>query len=332
MDLRGRRVLVTGADGFIGSHLVEALVREGATVRAFCYYNSWGRQGWLEEPFLSPATLREIEVFLGDIRDPGRVRQAVEGCEAVFHLSSLIAIPYSYLAPASYLQTNVLGALHVLEACRDLGVGRLVHTSTSEVYGTARRVPIDESHPLQGQSPYSASKIAADVLVESFHRSFGVPAVTVRPFNTFGPRQSPRAVIPSILGQLLAGLPQLRLGALHPTRDFVFVEDTVAGFLGAAQRDGIEGEVLQLATGREVSIGRLAELCMEVTGRQVPIATEEVRLRPADSEVERLVGDASKARNLLGWTPQVSLEEGLVRTADFLRRHPPPQQPDRFAY
>lgn len=332
MDLRGRRVLVTGADGFIGSHLVEALIREGATVRAFCYYNSWGRQGWLEEPFLSPETLREIEVFLGDIRDPGRVRQAVQGCEVVFHLSSLIAIPYSYQAPASYLQTNVLGALHVLEACRDLGVSRLVHTSTSEVYGTARRVPIDESHPLQGQSPYSASKIAADVLVESFHRSFGVPAVTVRPFNTFGPRQSPRAVIPAILGQLLAGLPQLRLGALHPTRDFVFVEDTVAGFLGAARRDGIEGEVIQLASGREVSIGRLADLCMDVVGHRVPLVTEEVRLRPPDSEVERLVGDASKARNLLGWMPRVTLEEGLARTADFLRRHPPPQRPDRFAY
>ncbi|MBP7125679.1 GDP-mannose 4,6-dehydratase [Myxococcota bacterium] len=332
MDLKGRRVLVTGADGFIGSHLVEALAREGAIVRAFCYYNSWGRQGWLEAPFLDPEILREIEAFPGDIRDPGRVRQAVEGCEVVFHLSSLIAIPYSYHAPASYVQTNVLGALHVLEACRDVGVARLVHTSTSEVYGTARRVPIDESHPLQGQSPYSASKIAADVLVESFHRSFGVPAVTVRPFNTYGPRQSPRAVIPAILGQLLAGLPELRLGALHPTRDFVFVEDTVAGFLAAARRDGIEGEVIQLASGREISIGHLAEQCMEVVGRRVPVITEGVRLRPAESEVERLVGDASKARNLLDWNPRVTLEEGLVCTADFLRRHPPSQRPDRFAY
>lgn len=322
MDWNGRKVLVTGADGFIGSHLVEALVAAGARVRAYAYYNSFSRWGWLEAPEVPRATLDAIELFPGDIRDPGRVRAAVAGQEVVFHLASLIAIPYSYVAPDSYVQTNVGGALNVLNACRDAGVARLIHTSTSEVYGTARRVPIDEEHPLQGQSPYSASKIGADVLACSYHCAFGLPVATVRPFNTYGPRQSARAVIPTILSQLQAGAGRIRLGALSPTRDFTFVEDTVRGFLAAAGCDRALGGVVNVGSGREISVGDLARLLMEVTGRTAEIECEAERLRPPDSEVERLCCDNARAADWMGWRPEVPLREGLARTASWVAAHP----------
>jgi len=314
----GRKVLVTGADGFIGSHLVERLVAEGAHVRAFVLYNSLSRWGWLEAPHVPAETLAAIEMVPGDIRDARRVREAVAGCDVVFHLASLIAIPYSYVAPESYVQTNVGGALNVLEACRDTGVARLVHTSTSEVYGTARRVPIDEAHPLQAQSPYSASKIGADALAYSYFSSFSVPVVTVRPFNTYGPRQSARAVIPTILGQLLAGATRLKLGALSPTRDLNFVADTVDGFVRLAACDAAVGQVVNVGSGTEISIGDLARLACEVTGRPATIETDETRLRPGGSEVERLCCDATRARDLAGWSSRVDLREGLTRTAAWL--------------
>jgi dTDP-glucose 4,6-dehydratase len=330
MDLKGRKVLVTGADGFIGSHLVEALVASGADVRAFVFYNSFSRWGWLEPPHVPVETLRAIDLFPGDIRDPGRVAEAVHGRDVVFHLASLIAIPYSYVAPDSYVQTNVMGALNVLNACRAQGVARLVHTSTSEVYGTARRVPIDEDHPLQGQSPYSASKIGADVLAESYARAFGVPVVTVRPFNAYGPRQSARAVIPTILSQLLAGATEICLGALSPTRDFTFVQDTVRGFLLAAACDAAVGQVVNVGSGSEISIGDLVSLCMEVTGTEARVVADDARLRPQASEVERLCCDAGKAARLFGWAPEVTLREGLARTAGFIAAHPEAFQAGRY--
>lgn len=326
----GRRVLVTGADGFIGSHLVERLVSEGARVRAFALYNSLARWGWLEPPEVPKAVLDAIEILPGDIRDADRVRQAVAGQETVFHLCSLIAIPYSYVAPESYVQVNALGAVNLLQACRDAGVARVVHTSTSEVYGTARFVPITLDHPLQGQSPYSASKIAADALAESFHRAYGLPVVTVRPFNTYGPRQSARAVIPTILSQLLSGRDRLALGSQSPTRDFTFVSDTVDGFVRAALCDRAVGQVLQLGSGTEVSIGDLARLAMEVTGRTADVATEDARLRPAASEVDRLCCDASRARDWLSWAPAVDLRAGLQRTADWLRGRLDLYKPDAY--
>ncbi len=325
----GKPVLVTGADGFIGSHLVEALVAEGASVRAFAYYNSLGQWGWLED--LAPEVQAAVEVFPGDIRDPRRVAEAVRGRAIVFHLASLIAIPYSYHAPDSYVQTNIGGALNLLNACRDHGVERLLHTSTSEVYGTALRVPIDESHPLQGQSPYSASKIGADMLAESYHRAFGVPVAIVRPFNTYGPRQSARAVIPTILAQLLAGAEEIRLGALSPTRDFNYVADTARGFVLLGQCPRAVGGVTNLASGREVSIGELARLCMAVTGRQARIVCEAERLRPADSEVERLLGDAGRARELTGFAPAHTLEEGLALTAQWVGRNLDRFRPREYA-
>ena len=328
MIWRGCRVLVTGADGFIGSHLCERLAAEGARVRAFVLYNSLGRWGWLDG--LEGALKDAFEIFPGDIRDPGRVAEAVEGCAVVFHLASLIAIPYSYHAPDSYVQTNVGGALNVLNACRRAGVERLVHTSTSEVYGTARYVPIDEAHPLQGQSPYSASKIGADVLAESFHRSFGLPVATIRPFNTYGPRQSDRAVIPTIIAQLLSGAQELRLGALSPTRDFNFVQDTVAGFLAVAASNAAVGRVINIGSGREVSIGELAELLMKVVGRQVPVGCEESRLRPDKSEVNRLLCDNRLAREIVGWQPAYTLERGLEETVAWMRAHLGHYRPQRY--
>lgn len=316
MSWNSTKVLVTGADGFIGSHLVETLVREGAQVRAFTYYNSKGTAGWLDE---SSADVRAaIEQFPGDVRDPERVRQAVDGREVVFHLASLIAIPYSYVSPASYVQTNIQGTLHVLEACRSYGVSRLVHTSTSETYGSAQTVPITEAHPLHGQSPYAASKIGADKLVESFYCSFGVPAVTVRPFNTYGPRQSNRAVISTILHQLYAGTGEIHLGTLTPTRDFNYVSDTVAGFLALAVAPSAIGRVVNIGSGREISIGDLAQLIFKATGKEAAISTDAERLRPQASEVSRLVCDANLAKELAGWAPQVSLEEGLKRTAEWI--------------
>lgn len=314
-SLSGRSVLVTGADGFIGSHLVERLAQDGANVRAMCLYNSNGSAGWLDE---SPVR-DEVDVQLGDIRDAEHVRALVRGVDVVLHLAALIAIPYSYVAPRSFVDTNVVGTLNVLEAVRAEGTGRLVHTSTSEVYGTPETVPITETHPLRGQSPYSASKIGADKLCEAYALSFGTPVTVLRPFNTFGPRQSLRAVIPTILGQLLAGATTVRLGSVTPRRDFTFVGDTVDGFVRAASTDLEPGAVVQLGTGRTVSIGETFDMCAKVTGAQATIITDEERVRPEGSEVEILLSDPAEARRVLGWEPSTTFEDGLARTADWMR-------------
>lgn len=326
--LAGVPVLVTGADGFIGSHLVERLLAEGARVRAFCLYTSRGSLGWLDE--LDADRADRLDVHLGDVRDARDVRSAVDGVEVVLHLAALIAIPYSYQAPASFVDTNVTGTLNVLEAVRDCGTARMVHTSTSEVYGTPETVPIAESHPLRGQSPYSASKIAADQLCHAYACSFGTPVVTLRPFNTFGPRQSARAVVPTILGQLLTGAPSVRLGDLRPRRDFTFVEDTVDGFVRMATAELAPGEVVQLGTGRSLSVGDLLEACCAVVGRSVPVVTEAERVRPAASEVQVLLSDPTRAATALGWKPQVGLEEGLARTAEWLRPRVDPRSAARY--
>ncbi len=316
---QNKRVLVTGADGFIGSHLTERLAREGADVRAFVYYNSFARWGWLDD---TPAELADkIELFPGDIRDPGRVAEAVKECDVVFHLASLIAIPYSYHAPDSYVQTNVGGAVNVLNACRHSGVERLIHTSTSEVYGSARYVPINEVHPLQGQSPYSASKIGADMMAMSYHESFALPVVTARPFNTYGPRQSARAVIPTILAQIHSGVRELRLGALTPTRDFNYVADTVSGFLAVARCDRAVGHVVNVGSGREISIGDLVKKVIQITGKEVHVTTDEQRVRPKNSEVNRLLCDSTRAREWAGWQPQHSLDEGLAATSKWIEQN-----------
>ena len=314
----GKSVLVTGAGGFIGSHLVERLVRDGHRVRAFVHYNSRNDRGNLE--LIDPAVSREVEVLTGDIADPFSVRHATRGVQVIYHLSSLIAIPYSYVAPQSYVQTNVLGAINVLQAARDEGVERVVHTSTSECYGTAQYVPIDEKHPLQGQSPYSASKIGADMLAESYWRSFGVPVATIRPFNTFGPRQSARAVIPTIISQALKG-GTIKLGSLSPTRDMNFVGNTVDGFLALAGNPAAVGQVINVGSGREISVGDLAKLIVEMIGSKSEVVEDSQRLRPANSEVERLLCDHSKATDLLGWTPKIGLEEGLQLSIDWFRNH-----------
>ena len=326
MSWRGRKVLVTGAGGFIGSHLAERLAEEGARVRALVHYNALGSWAWLDHTALAG----EMEVLAGDVRDPGSVAQAVEGVEVVFHLAALIAIPYSYQAPASYVATNIQGTLNVLQAARQAGVARLVHTSTSEVYGTAQRVPIAEDHPLVGQSPYSATKIAADKLAESFHLSFGLPVVTVRPFNTFGPRQSARAVIPTIITQALAGQP-VRLGNLNPTRDLNYVANTVDGFLAAAQAERALGRTVNLGSGREISIGDLALLIGRLMGRDLGLEQDADRLRPAASEVERLLADNRLADQLLGWRPRLSLEEGLEKTITWLRQNMQRYRPGVYA-
>jgi NAD dependent epimerase/dehydratase len=309
------RVLVTGGEGFIGSHLVEHLLRDGHDVRVLAYYNAFGNKGWLGE------VAGDVDVVFGDVRDADRVMQSVAGCDVVYHLAALIGIPYSYEAPESYVQTNVTGTYNVANACRRHGVGRMVHTSTSEVYGTAITVPISEEHPLQPQSPYSASKIGGDMMALSFFHAFETPVAIVRPFNTYGPRQSTRAVIPTILAQLLAGATEVHLGAISPTRDFNFVTDTAAGFGAVAGCDKAVGNVVNLGTGTEISIGDLFELCLRVTGSSATIVTEEERLRPGGSEVERLLADNARARDWAGWSPQVSLEDGLARTADWLRTH-----------
>ncbi|MCB1422188.1 MAG: NAD-dependent 4,6-dehydratase LegB [Nitratireductor sp.] len=305
------KVLVTGADGFIGSHLTEALVRAGHDVRAFALYNSFNSWGWLDH--CAPDVAGKFEVFTGDIRDPNGVRKSMEGCDAVLHLAALIAIPYSYHSPDTYIDTNVKGTLNVLQAARDNGVTRLVHTSTSEVYGTARYVPITEEHPLQGQSPYSASKIAADQLVYSFYASFGLPVTTVRPFNTYGPRQSARAVIPTIITQIANGAETIQLGAISPTRDFNYVSDTVKGFLAALDSDQALGEVVNIGSNYEISIGETAELIGEAMEADVSIETDEQRIRPANSEVERLWADNSRAKELFGWEPEFSGRDGFRR-------------------
>lgn len=305
------RVLITGADGFIGSHLTETLVRQGYDVRAFVLYNSFNSWGWLDN---SPKDIRDnLDVFAGDIRDPHGVRVAMEGCDTVLHLAALIAIPYSYHSPDTYIDTNVKGTLNILQAARALGVGRLVHTSTSEVYGTARAVPITEEHPVLGQSPYSASKIAADQLAYSFFSSFDVPVVIARPFNTYGPRQSARAVIPTVITQIASGTRRLKLGALHPTRDFNYVADTVAAFIAVMTSDKGLGEVINFGSGFEISIGETVALIAEIMGVPVEIDVEATRLRPQKSEVERLCADNTKARELVGWSPAYGGREGLRR-------------------
>jgi len=317
MNLVGRRVLVTGADGFIGSHLVEALLAAGCDVRAFVFYNSFNSRGWLDT--LPPERQRSLDVFAGDVRDPHGVRTAMEGCDVVFHLAALIAIPFSYHSPDSYVDTNVKGTLNVLQAARQLGVARVLVTSTSEVYGTARYVPIDERHPFQGQSPYSATKIGADRLAEAFHRSFDTPVVIVRPFNTYGPRQSARAVIPTIITQLLDGATEIRLGSVGPTRDFTYVADTVRGFVALAQADGAVGEEVNIATGTEHAIGDVAALLIREVNPAARVVTDEERLRPDRSEVQRLVGENAKLVRLTGWRAEVDLEAGLRETVRWFR-------------
>ena len=304
-----KQVLITGADGFIGSHLTEALVREGFNVKAFVLYNSFNSWGWLDH--CDDDIKGQFEIFTGDIRDPHGVKTAMKGCDSVLHLAALIAIPYSYHSPDTYVDTNVKGTLNILQAARDLNVGRIVHTSTSEVYGTARFVPITEDHPLQGQSPYSATKIAADQLVYSFYTSFNLPVVTIRPFNTYGPRQSARAVIPTIITQIANGSRKIKLGALTPTRDFNYVKDTVSGFLTVLISEHGLGEVVNLGTNYEISIGETAELIADLMGHNIEILSDEVRLRPKGSEVERLCADNTKAKNLFDWKPKYAGPEGL---------------------
>jgi UDP-glucose 4-epimerase len=318
-SLKSKRILVTGADGFIGSHLVERLVAEGASVRAFCFYNSHGSWGWLDSA--SREVQDSIEVRLGDIRDRRCVAQAVEGVDVIFHLAALIAIPYSYEAPQSFIETNVLGTLNVLEAARSSRITRLIHTSTSEVYGTPSEVPIRETHPLQAQSPYAASKVAADQLALSYHHSFAVPVTVLRPFNTYGPRQSTRAVLPTILLQLLEGRREIELGRLDPKRDLTFVSDTVEGFVRAALATGVEGQTVQLGTGRSVSIAELFAVACRVVGVEANVKQDPRRLRPDASEVMVLLSDPSAARDRLGWVPKVELEEGLRHTAEWLRQN-----------
>lgn len=325
-SLSGRRVLVTGAGGFIGSRLTERLVEAGAEVRVLVRYTSDGEAGWLDRS----SVRGDIDVRRGDLADRDSVVDSMRDRDLVFHLGALIAIPYSYLAPESYVRTNILGTLNVLQAARELGVERLVHTSTSEVYGSAQFTPMTEAHPLVGQSPYSASKIGADKLAESYHRSFGLPVVTLRPFNTFGPRQSARAVIPAVAVQALAGR-TVRMGDGRPTRDFVFVDDTVAGFIAAGTTAGVEGETIHLGGGREIAVGDLPRMIGEAAGITVEVEQDDARIRPAASEVERLVADASRAKALLGWAPKASVEEGLARVVDFIRENPDLYRPAEYA-
>ncbi|MCX5907026.1 MAG: NAD-dependent 4,6-dehydratase LegB [Deltaproteobacteria bacterium] len=319
MKLKGRRILVTGACGFIGSHLVERLVEEGAKVRAFVYYNSFNHWGWLDS--LPKEKLKGIEVFSGDVRDFACVKKAMAGMEAAFHLAALIGIPYSYIAPESYVDTNVKGTLHVLQAAREAGVAKVVHTSTSEVYGTAQYVPIDEDHPLQGQSPYAATKIAADMLAFSFYRSFDVPVAICRPFNTYGPRQSARAIIPTILAQSLNKKGKISLGNTRTTRDFNFVADTVEGFIKIAESEKSLGEVINIGSGQEISIASLVKKISGIGGWDIRVEKDRRRVRPAKSEVFRLCADNTKAKKILRWKPVVSLEKGLMETVEWLKKN-----------
>ena len=323
----GRRLLVTGAAGFIGSHLVERLVGRGAEVRAFVRYNSRNDYGWLEA--LQPDMLDHVEVFRGDLANPEAVTRAMTGCEVVFHLGALIPIPYSYVHPREFLEANIVGTLNVVEAARRVELGRIVQISTSEVYGTARQVPIDEKHPLNAQSPYAATKSSADQLALSYWRSFSIPVAVARPFNTFGPRQSARAVIPTIITQALSR-DVIELGSTHTTRDFLFVEDTAAGIEACGQVAGIEGEVINLGSGREVSIAEVVKLVLTIVGRQLPIAADSQRMRPDQSEVERLIADSRKARELLSWEPRIGLEEGLRRTIEWIRSAPEVYKPSIY--
>lgn len=306
-----KKILVTGADGFIGSHLTEELVRRGYDVRAFVLYNSFNSWGWLDR---APSEIRSgLDVFAGDIRDPYGVKKAMQGCDVVLHLAALIAIPFSYHSPDTYVDTNIKGTLNIVQAARELGVGKVVHTSTSEVYGTARFVPITEDHPLQGQSPYSATKIAADQIALSFYNSFDTPVAIIRPFNTYGPRQSARAVIPTVITQIANGKRKIRLGALHPTRDFNYVLDTVRGFVAVAESDKTVGEVINIGSNFEISIGDAVRVIAEVMGVEVDIETDDARLRPDKSEVDRLWADNAKAKNLISWEPLYGGREGFKR-------------------
>lgn len=314
-----KKVLVTGADGFIGSHLIESLLEKGYEVKAFVYYNSFNSWGWLDS--LPQEKVKQIEIFAGDIRDPNGVREAMKGLDAVFHLAALIAIPFSYHSPDSYVDTNIKGTLNVLQAARTWNLERVMITSTSEVYGTAQYVPIDEKHPFQGQSPYSATKIGADRLAESFYRSFGLPVSIVRPFNTFGPRQSARAVIPTIITQLLAGKKEIKLGSLTPTRDFNYVRDTASGYIAIAESDSAIGQEINIATQREISIGALAEEIISQINPEAKIICDEQRLRPLNSEVNRLLGSNEKIKRLTDWQPQYTFEEGISATIEWIQDH-----------
>ena len=311
------KVLVTGADGFIGSHLVEHLVEKGYAVRAFVLYNSFGSNGWLDT--LPKDIFNKIEIFAGDIRDPNGTRLAMEGIDVVYHLAALIAIPYSYHSPDNYVDVNIKGTLNVLQAARLLKTKRILVTSTSEVYGTAKYVPIDELHPFQGQSPYSATKIGADRIAESFYRSFDMPVTIVRPFNTYGPRQSARAVIPTIITQLLNGKTEIKLGALHPTRDLLFVKDTAKAFLEIANCDKLIGEEVNIATQSEISIGDLAQSIIDIINPKAKIISDDVRLRPEKSEVERLLGSNEKLKKFTNWKPEVELKDGLAKTIEWFK-------------
>ena len=324
-EFEGKTVLVTGAGGFIGSHLTESLAERGAKVRALVHYNALGSAGWLDHS----AWRHKVEILAGDICDRDSVRTAMQGAEAVFHLAALIAIPYSYRAPDSYVRTNIIGTLNVLQAARELGVARVVHTSTSEVYGTARQVPIEETHALQGQSPYAASKIGADKMAEAFHLSFGLPVVTIRPFNTFGPRQSARAVIPTIISQALDG-GVVRLGSLHPRRDLNFVSNTVEGFMRAGVEVAAVGRTVNLGSGREISIGDLATLIGRLMECPLRIISEDQRIRPEKSEVERLLASNALAASLLNWRPALDLEEGLRRTIEWVKANRAAYRPETY--
>ena len=315
INLTNKKILVTGADGFIGSHLVETLLDEGCSVKAFTYYNSFNSWGWLDT--FPRENLKNVEVFTGDIRDPNGVRTAVKDVDIVFHLAALIAIPFSYHSPDAYIETNIRGTLNLLQACRDYDVERVIVTSTSEVYGTAQYVPINETHPLQAQSPYSASKIGADKIAESFFRSFEMSVVIARPFNTYGPRQSARAVIPTIITQLLNGNKNIRLGSIHPTRDFSHVGDVCKGLINLSKFDEAIGREVNIGSGTEISIGSLAKLLMELTGTEVEISSEGIRKRPDKSEVERLVCDNRLIKEITGWEPQTTLREGLLNTIEW---------------
>lgn len=314
-----KKVLVTGADGFIGSHLTESLMEKGYEVKAFILYNSFNTWGWLDS--LPKEKLDQIEIFCGDVRDPNGVREAMRGVDEVFHLAALIAIPFSYHSPDSYVDTNIKGTLNVLQAARELGTERVLVTSTSEVYGTAQYVPIDEKHPFQGQSPYSATKIGADRLAESFYRSFSLPVSIVRPFNTYGPRQSARAVIPTVISQLLAGREEIKLGSLTPTRDFNYVKDTTAGFIAIAESEQTIGEEINIATQREISIGDLAQEIINQINPKARIVCDEKRLRPKKSEVNRLLGSNEKIERLTNWRPQYTLEQGIAETIEWISNH-----------
>lgn len=315
MDIKGKKVLVTGADGFIGSHLVERLLEEGAQVKAFVYYNSFNSWGWLDT--FPKEKLDQLEIFTGDVRDPYGVKTAMKGCDIVFHLAALIAIPYSYHSPDSYVDTNIKGTLNIIQAAKELGIEKVLVTSTSEVYGTALYVPIDEKHPKQGQSPYSATKIGADHIADSFYRSFNLPVTIVRPFNTYGPRQSARAVIPTIITQLLAGKTEIKLGALHPTRDLLFVKDTANGFVEIAKSDSLIGHEVNIATHSEITVGDLAQKLINQINPNAKIISDDIRLRPEKSEVERLFGANAKIIEHTNWRPQYTLDEGLQKTIEW---------------